>query len=274
VNGNEKCTDVDQGHGEVVTATVGGMTSLLALFVGVGITADRMAVIFNGGTARTQIIVALMLAVVSIGLGLATVVLVRKTPWQVLSALAAIGALLVSLVFGVLAASSSFSDGGRPTFTKISLVSNGDAHATLSFTIMATGVKHDNLLRVFASWLPVVADPASPGTAPTPNSQPPFYVATLRPDDKGVVSQEVTVLLVRQSNARYLRLQVYWDSFAGLTPTPSEAALRSTPTAIPTMERVFPPVPYGAQCGSQANAKLAAACVDVLLAAAASPAPS
>jgi hypothetical protein len=121
------------------------------------------------------------------------------------AALVALVALVASLLLGVFAASSSFSDGGRPTLTKVSLVSDGGAHVILSFTVTATGVKHDNLLRAFALWVPRVAATSSQATkAPrtTPPSQPmPFYVTTLRPDDKGIVSQEVTVLLDRRREA-------------------------------------------------------------------------
>ena len=100
------------------------MTSLLALFTGVGLTADRLAVIFNGGTARTQLIAALLCAAASVALGLSAVIF--KKLWL---AVVAVVALFVSLVLGVFATTLAFSDGGRPTLTKVSVVSEGDTHA-------------------------------------------------------------------------------------------------------------------------------------------------
>lgn len=121
------------------------MASLLALLTGVGLTADRLAVVFNGGAARAQLIAALLCAAASVGLGLSAVICQQRVLTALL-AFAATGALVASLMLGVVAASLSFSDGGRPTLTKVSVVSDGDTHATLSFTVTADGVKKDNLL--------------------------------------------------------------------------------------------------------------------------------
>lgn len=261
----EKAATAAAGKLDSVLATVaGGVTSLLALFVGVGLSADRMAVIFNGGSARGFIVVALASAVAAVVLGLVAVLATTNgskfAGW-------AIFALAASLGFGIAAAPQAFQDGGRPTITKVSLVSEGDTHATLSFTVTATGVAHDNLLRAFASWVPgtVPTDSPSPGVhspsaAPAPRPAGSlFYVTTLRPDDKGVVSQDVTVLLERPAQARYIRLQVYWDE---TNPTP-------TPTT--TTERLVPPADVGVQCGNQADSRRASACVDVVMVAATSP---
>lgn len=246
---------------DVVAATVGGVTSLLALFTGVGLTADRLAVVFNGGSARNLLIGALLCAVASIGFGLSAVI--GKRIWL---AAAAVLALVLSLSLGVFAASEAFSDGGRPTLTKVSVVSDGDTHATLSFTVTAEGVMKDNLLRAFAVWVPDASD-LQPGQAPA--QEPPFYVATLRPDDKGAVSQEVSILVRRPSSVQKIRLQIYWDTLASSWPTPTAGTETETSPPAPT---VTPPAPVGALCGNQADARVAAACAEVEVEAAAVPA--
>jgi hypothetical protein len=247
---------------DVLAPLVGGMTSLLALFTGVGLTADRLAVVFNGGTARIQLIAALLCAAASIGLGLSAAIF--KQWW--LAGLA-VAALVASLTLGVLAATVAFSDGGRPTLTKVSVVSDGDTHATLSFTVTANGVKKDNLLRAFAIWAPDTTT-LQPGQAP--QQEPPFYVATLRPDDKGVVSQEVSILIDRPPSAQKIRIQVYWDTSA--SPQPTATSAQPTSTSAPTTIR--PPTPVGALCGNQGNARVAAACTEVEVEAAVTPTPT
>jgi hypothetical protein len=244
---------------DVLPTLVGGMASLLALLTGVGLTADRLAVVFNGGTARTQLIAALLCAAASVGLGLSAVICQQRVLTGLL-AFAATGALVASLILGVVAASLSFSDGGRPTLTKVSVVSDGDTHATLSFTVTADGVKKDNLLRAFAIWVP---DTKTLPPGQVPQQEPPFYVATLRPNDKGVVSQEVSMLVDRPPSAQTIRLQVYWDT---------SASGQQTSTSAPTTIR--PPAPVGALCGNQANARVAAACAEVQVQAAVTPTPT
>jgi len=230
-------------------------------------------VVFNGGTARNWLIAALVLAVVSIGSGLTAVIL--RSAWL---AGAAVVALVVSLVFGVFAASSAFSDGGRPTLSKVSVISDGDTHAILSFFVAVDGVKKDNLFRAFALWIP---DTKTLPPGQTPLQEPPFYIATLRPNDQGVVSQEVSILLERPSSAQKIRLQVYWDTEASKD---EEASEEPTPTAeptptlgagiIPTQRPPVIPQPVGALCGNQAQASVAAACVEVQVEPAVTPTPT
>ena len=97
----------------------------------------------------------------------------------------------------------------------------------------------------------------------TPHQEPPFYVATLRPDDKGVVSQEVSILIDRPASAQKIRLQVYWDT---------SASRQQAPTSAPTTFR--PPTPVGALCANQGNARVAAACAEVEVEAAVTPTPT
>jgi hypothetical protein len=90
---------------------VGGVTSLLALFTGVGLTADRLSVVFNGGTAKVLLILALLSAVAAIGLGLLAIVgKARRIPW--IFAVLAVVALTLALTLGVFA--SSFSAAAAP----------------------------------------------------------------------------------------------------------------------------------------------------------------
>ncbi|MEU4155485.1 hypothetical protein [Actinoplanes sp. NPDC026670] len=261
----------------LVPAALGAVTSLLALFLGVGLTADRMPTILNGGTARELIITALILAAAALGLGLTTATLPARFRHARATTTALAPLTLVgSLTCGILAASSAFTDGGRPNISKISLVAEGDHHAVLSFTVTATGVRHDNLLRAFAIWVPT--PPTSASTAPTaPGSGPappattvPFYQATLRPDDNGEILHEVTVLIERQPAAHFLRIQIYWDSTANTPPTDPTPSTSGPQIMTP----ITPPPPVGAQCGNQAQAAEAAACADILLTAEVPPSPS
>ena len=247
VNGTTATESTTADVSAVVTATVGGSTSLIALFAGIGFTADRVAVAFNGGAARVWLLVALAAAVLSIVLGLLSVFFRKLERLGRTLMILALAALAASLFAGIWAASETFSDGGRPTLTKVSVVAAGDAHATLSFTVSATGVRSNGLLRVFASWA-------------TPESSTPFYVTTLRPNDLGTVNQEVTVLVDRPTPSQIVRLQVYPDPSAA----DSSASGQSGQVAPP-------PIPYGAQCGNQADPKLAAVCAEVMVEAAETP---
>jgi hypothetical protein len=221
---------------------VGGVASLLALFAGVGLTADRLAVVFNGGRARTLLIAALLCAVASIGFGLGAII--WKKPWL---AAGAVLALVGSLAVGVVAASYSFSDGGRPTLTKVSVEPDGDKHAMLSFTVTADGVMKDNLLRVFAMWEQTNADPQQDSH---------LYVATLRPNDKGVVSQEVSLLINRPRSAQKIQLGVDWS------PRNSERQLTLDAAGRLRTQMMSPQAGIFDQCGVQDNQHLAIACAE------------
>lgn len=245
----------DQDYTVVVAATVGGLTSLIALFAAVGLTANRVAVVFNGGSAKWLLIAALLLAVLSIGLGLLSVVF-RKKGLAVALTAGAVAALMLSLGAGVWAASESFTDGGRPTLTKVSVVATGDTQANLTFVVTATGVKSGSLLRAFASWVPVVDQPGQ-----EPGPQLPFYLTTLRPDDMGVVDQDVSVLVDRPATARRVRIQVYWDTSVATTSTPQNSSNGAS----------SPSIPYGAQCANQGDANKSAACAEVVVEAALTP---
>lgn len=242
----------------LVTATVGGLTSLLALFVGVGLTADRLAVAFNGGAAQVWLVLSLITAVAAIIFGLLAVVVQSRKRLMAVLAVIALGS---SLALGVVTASQSFSDGGRPTLTNVSVTAEGDTHATLKFTVTASGVQTQNLLRAFASWVPTAKGASAPKL--------PFYVSTLRPDDKGLVNQEVVILIARPPQAQFVRVQVYWDTAASKPPQSrtSGTAGSSTPTPTQTSAPITPPAAVGALCSNQADAAVAAACVDVEVAA-------
>lgn len=238
-----------------LTTLVGGVTSLVALLAGVGLTADRLAEVFNGGTARARLIAALLCAAGAVGLGLCAAMFKGTT--AVVLAFVGVVALVASLVLGVLAATVAFSDGGRPTLTKVSVAADGDTHATLSFTVTADGVKKDNLLRAFAIWVPATLQ-----SGQTLQQRPPFFIATLRPDENGVVNQEVSLLVDRPPSAEMVRIQVYWDTSASSQPS-------STSTSA-----ITPPIPVGALCNNQGDARVAAACAEIEVEAAVTPTPT
>jgi hypothetical protein len=231
----------------------------------------------------------LLCAVFAVGLGLLTVALKDVKPYSSMLAVGAAIALILSLTFGVFAAAGSFSDGGRPTITNVSVTAEGDTHAVLSFTVMASGVKSDNLLRASAIW---VRDATGLPPGRVPPQEPPFYTTTLRPDDKGVVNQEVTILLARLSPTRRIRIQVRWDKEASSRPTSSAPTstpeATSTSEADSTSERATPgttpsaattgstrkPPAAGADCGDQDDAAEASACVEIVVAAASPASPT
>lgn len=250
--------DTGKIDSSVIAAAVGGVTSLLALLTGVGLTADRLAVVFNGGAAKGLLIGALLSAVASVGFGLLAVAgRTWKHPWAF--SVTAVAALTLSLTLGVFVASSSFSDGGRPTITKVAVASEGESHATLTFTVTAEGVMSDNLLRAFASWVPDAAG----GSAGSPAEQRLIYVTTLRPDNSGEINQEVSLVLQRQPRPQRVRLQVYWDR-----PRSAPSAVPATdpsPNALATVPPAASPdqIAYGALCRNQQKAPEAAACTEV-----------
>lgn len=271
--GKAAAPDSPKGPTEVITAATGSVAALLALLSGIGLGGERLAVVLIGGPAKDLLIDSLWCAIGALGLGLLSVLLRKETVWGPVVAGLSVIALIASLILGVNAAGAAYSNGGRPGITKVELanIEEDPTRATLSFTVTAVGVRYNNLLRVSVGW---VGDD-------TPTRP---YLSTLRPDEEGVASQEVSVTLDRQSTDQIVRIAVFYEPEASSSPsavvtrteeaspsetaTPSESVSPNEPGASRPRGRAALPNFVGVACGRSVpgeDPKRTVACVEVVV---------
>lgn len=135
--------------------------------------------------------------------------------------------------------------------SEVSVSPDGGSAANLAFTVNAVGVGQNTHVLAFVSWV---------RNSKNEPQQTPLFMSTLRPDDRGLVDQKVTVHLTRPGAPHSLRLQVYRVDDANTAKIEQRAA-----TAAQNPQAATRGVPKGASCGDQADQRTAPACTEIMV---------
>jgi preprotein translocase subunit SecG len=235
---------LDGAAATLVTATA----VLIALLAALGLTGDRLTVILNSSPSKAFVIGSVVCAVGAVVCGTLAVALpVTRLTLEMLIIVLGTVFFAGSLGLAVAAASTAFTEAGRPAITEVSVADAAGTGATLSFTVTSDGVAQNAGLRVVAIWVRNSEGP----------QQLPFYSTALRPNALGIIQQTATIYLSRPDVDTYVRIQVIRMSDA------AEAAKLEAKLEAP---------PKGTLCADQTDQKTASACAEVLVPAAGPPA--
>jgi hypothetical protein len=239
---------LDGAASTLVTATA----VVVALLTALGLTGDRLAVILNSSESKALVLGAVGCAVGAVICGTAAVALSVEQLWLE-KTLLGLGTFLFagSLVLAVLAASTSFTEDGRPTITEVSVADAGGTGAVLSFSVRSDGVAQDAALRVVAIWV---------RNSDVEDQRLPFYSTVLRPSATGVIQQTATVYLSRPTADTYVRIQ----AIRMRDPEKTDEENAQAQEAIIETDAET-------QCSAQTDQKTAPACADILVPAAGPP---
>ena len=247
----EQMTRLDAAAATLVTAT----TLTVALLAALGLAGDRLTVMLNSSGSKAFVLAGVACAVLAVICGtVAQALTLEPDAARSLSRerrLIVLGTFLFAgaLALAVFAASTAFTEDGRPTITEVSIADAGGTGATLLFSVTSDGVAQDAGLRVVAVWVRNSAGE---------EQRDPFYSAFLRPSAMGVIQQQATILLPRPSVDTYVRIQ----AIRMHDPEKDEAEAEEIESALAKPDPA-------SQCSNQTDQKTAPACVDVLVPAAA-----
>lgn len=194
---DKRVARLDEVAKVVLTATSLTAAALTAF----GVTSDRIPHLFDIDRSRMWLFVAGFCAAGALGFALAGL---ASSKWQLEFAFLMVGlvALVGGLMASVAAAAVGFSGNGRPTITDVMTEGRRPA-VSVSFKVRADGVDPDERIRVESGPRRFEA-----GTWVSTNANTDFS-ASLRPDDKGVIEQEVKITFDVSTDAQRIAIRAY-----------------------------------------------------------------
>lgn len=171
---------------EVARVLAGALVAVAGVMTALGLTSDVVFVALNNES--WPIFVASVCAIVAIVCSIVAL-LMRPTRrgnlWETVVLIAGVVFYMVALSVAVIGATRAAGGNGRPTITQVELGGSRSA-MTLRFDLHADGVETDAVVDVFVNLV-------GPGGEQLGSSN--LYTSELRPDDKGVVQQRISMPL-------------------------------------------------------------------------------
>ncbi|WP_354644533.1 hypothetical protein [Kitasatospora camelliae] len=169
---------------EVAKVLAGALVAVAGIMTGLGLTSNLVFVALNNES--WPIYVASLCAIIAIVCSIVALLMHptrRGNLWETVVLIAGVVFYVVALTVAVIGAAKAAGGNGRPTITDVELTGPRTA-MTLRFDVHADGVETDASIAVYVNLL---------GPGGEQLDVPDVYNSELRPDDKGVVEQKVSM---------------------------------------------------------------------------------
>lgn len=173
---------------EVAKILAGAFVAVTGVMAGLGLTSERVFIALNNSSDSLWI--AVVLTIVAFACSIGALFIPRNdsgNAWE--TGVLALGgaAFIAAMAVGVTGAAESANGSGRATITNLK-IEGKRPELTLSFDVHADGVQKDRRLTVFVH--PSNLEGSRISSFEMSDA---FYVGTLRPDDKSIVDQKVSI---------------------------------------------------------------------------------
>ncbi|MFE9637347.1 hypothetical protein [Streptomyces sp. NPDC006463] len=177
-----------KGLDDVAKILAGAFVAVTGVMAGLGLTSERAFISLNN--SDDSLAFAVGLAFTAFTCSIVALFIPRSTSgikWETGLLILGGAAFIAAMVVGVAGAAESANGNGRATITNLK-IEGKRPELTLSFDVHADGVQKDRHLTAYAHPSNLKGSQISQF-----QMSDAFYVGTLRPDDKSIVEQKITM---------------------------------------------------------------------------------